>query len=351
MQARTRTGSVAGTQAQRRRRADAAARRWLRIDRNSALRMSPAELRSAFALVRSDVVVLDYEEAVDPGGLDRDEVATEDMDGEEIDADKSDAPDADPDSVGYLVDSGDLRLEDASGPFLDLQTVYALSVVPREGLSDAWCHFEPPAWFGQVRRGERPKVWRIASVIGALAEVLSEDFGPFLSDPCPRALGECEWQFVDSSGTRVEESVLLRKGLVRRLNRRLDAAERVDAAGTSGLLPHVWLLWPFGGPSDCSQPQPLLMPLTAIYERSFRIQAAASLCAGGFTGWTLRDAQRPGSWDRASQARRPFRTLDQRERLHLLADVLRIRPGDLLARVLELAGAERPRGAADRGNT
>ncbi len=323
----------------------AGVRRALQIDRNAVFEMSPMQLRSAAALQRAQAIIPDYGFEDELTGLEDDEVAFDDMEGDEAEDDTVESRRG-TEPMGFLLDSGALQAPDQAGPFLDLSSIHPISVVPRRGDKPAQCWFEPPAWFGDIRsEGGRKKFDRLTRVLGAISGLLSHQFDAFLSDPSPATLGEGEWRFLDGNSAPLRDTILLRKGLVRRLNARLDHTDRVDEPRLGALIPHVWLVWPRAEPAADVPSGPFAMPLTAVYERDFQMVAAAHVSLGGLAAWALSDATRPEGWDTKRHRLQPFKALDQRQRLHLLSDLLSVRPPALLAAIQKLAGS-RPSGDA-----
>jgi len=304
----------------------------LRIDRNAALRMSPLELRNALELERIGAVDFHLDPS-DQSDLAEDEVDVEDMEGDEFDDEESLEGDQEAAAESVL----GMGPVGSTSPFLDCSHVYLITVVQGGTDQPPFCRFDAPGWFDRVRsRHGRQHLRRVGGVLNALASLMSEEFPGFLLDPSPAQFGWAEWQLLDRRKASLSDSILVRKGLARRLRGRLERADAVDDTALGGLLPHVWILWP-QGPGGSETPAPLTMPVTTLYSKGFQLEAAAALCLAGFTAWRLSEAGAPAVSDARRRAARPFAQLDQRERLHTAAALVRVSADELLEVVSDLA--------------
>ena len=341
MVARTRRMSLPTPEATRQLRVHrgAGAKKALQIVRNEALRLSPLELRNALALNQAHTVSIDYNDDADLTEMKDDAAAFDEMDGEENTVEYSEGSE----QIGYLSSGGALEVRDYAGPFLDPALVYAISVVPERKGNHAFCHFEPPAWFGRVRgQGGQASVQRLTCVLSAVADLLSEEFAAFLEDPTPARFSWCEWKHLDENSASFDRSAILRKGLVERLNDRIGRTERLDEPSFGALLPRIWLLWPdplLATGHVSAMLEPLVLPLSVIYERSFQIEVAARLSRWSDKNWPTTLLESPKEWDRAWRQGRmthPVKVLDSIERVHLLSKLLHVAADELFLKATSL---------------
>lgn len=209
-------------------------------------------------------------------------------------------------------------------------TVYAITVAPvRSGEYHCW--FEGPSWFsGNLSPEIQIYVNKLKTFLDTLAHWLETEKQTFLQNPLPGnfVLGEADF---------FENPVVLQKGLLQRINKRIvdelafstkeehegkDWAEMeydkpdwqgIDTSQFSRLLDKIWLLWPAWN-----------MPLANVFSSDYQLPwliEVGSKCyreAGG--GWIGPKLNYPdfGKKDLSKIKGKEFSALTPEEKLHLL---------------------------------
>ncbi|RJX17059.1 MAG: hypothetical protein C4575_14080 [Desulforudis sp.] len=248
---------------------------------------------------------------------------------EEKSADGESDQEADTAALDYEILFNDVSLFVDSAALLT-NTVYAVTVAPAAN-GGYRCWFEEPSWFAsRLSPDIQTYVKKLKTFLDALAQWLETEKQAFLQKPSPVnfVLGEADF---------VENPVVLQKGLLQRINKRIvdelpfstkDKYEEtvwtekgktfpswseLDETQFSRLLDKIWLLWPEWN-----------MPLSNIFSSSFHVpwlvEVGTTIYRGDGEQVLKPELDYPdfGHDDLARIKRKEFSELLPEEKLHLL---------------------------------
>ncbi|KAB2891154.1 MAG: hypothetical protein F9K32_05450 [Desulfobulbaceae bacterium] len=208
-------------------------------------------------------------------------------------------------------------------------TVYAITVVPALN-GGMRCWFEGPSWFSSKLSPEiQIYVNKLKTFLDALAQWLETEKQAFLQNPFPG-------NFVLREDRFSENPVVLQKGLLQRINKRIEdevplseeehedavlAAmederpvwQGIDESQFSRLLDKIWLLWP-------AYNMPLSNVFSSEYQLSWLVEVGTKYYREAGGSWISPELNYPdfSKKDLVSIKSKEFSTLTPEEKLHLL---------------------------------